>query len=91
MILTRKSIKALPQGNITSIYQKRKQELSRHLQASKPDFSDQKILESFVRDKIVEYIMSYGLFADGQHGFVLGRSCMSMTQILVELEESKLC
>jgi hypothetical protein len=44
-----------------------------------------KVLESIVRDAIVEHMMANGLFSDDQHGFVPGRSCM--TQLLVVMEE----
>ena len=43
-----------------------------------------KILESIVRDQIMEHCMKNDLFSDAQHGFVPGRSCM--TQLLTVLE-----
>ena len=43
-----------------------------------------KIMESIIRDQIVEHMMSNDLFSDEQHGFVPGRSCM--TQLIVTLE-----
>jgi hypothetical protein len=43
-----------------------------------------KMMESIVRDSLVEHMMSHKLFCDEQHGFVPGRSCM--TQLLVTLE-----
>ena len=43
-----------------------------------------KLMESIVRDNIVEHMMENALFVDAQHGFVPGRSCM--TQLLVVLE-----
>ena len=41
-------------------------------------------MESIVWDNIVDHMMENKLFADAQHGFVPGRSCM--TQLLVVLE-----
>ena len=43
-----------------------------------------KMMESIVRDSLVDHMMSHNLFCDAQHGFVPGRSCM--TQLLVTLE-----
>ena len=43
-----------------------------------------KIMESVIRDSLVKHMMENNLFCDQQHGFVLGRSCM--TQLLVTLE-----
>ena len=43
-----------------------------------------KILESLVRDAIVEHMSTRGLFCDAQHGFVPGRSCI--TQLLIVME-----
>ena len=36
-----------------------------------------KILESIIRDKIIDYMIVNKLFADQQHGFVPNRSCMT--------------
>ncbi|KAI8480560.1 hypothetical protein Bbelb_416830 [Branchiostoma belcheri] len=44
-----------------------------------------KLMESIIRDKLVEHMMEFNLFTDAQHGFVPGRSCM--TQLLVVMEE----
>lgn len=44
-----------------------------------------KIMESIVRDAIVEHLMENKLFTDDQHGFVPGRNCI--TQLLVCMEE----
>ena len=44
-----------------------------------------KIMESLIRDAIVEHMMNNDLFADKQHGFVPGRDCM--TQLLLCMEE----
>ena len=44
-----------------------------------------KVMESIVRDKILDHLMSNNIFCDNQHGFVPGRDCM--TQLLLCLEE----
>jgi len=44
-----------------------------------------KMLESIIRDKVVEHMSSHNYFTDAQHGFVPGRSCM--TQLLVTMEQ----
>ncbi len=44
-----------------------------------------KVMESIIRDVIVKHIMDNHLFADEQHGFVPGRSCMM--QLLLVIEE----
>mgnify|MGYP000403395009 CR=1 FL=1 len=44
-----------------------------------------KVFESLIRDALVTHMMDNGLFADEQHGFVPGRSCM--TQLLLVMEE----
>ena len=44
-----------------------------------------KIMESIVRDAVVEHLMKNNLFTNDQHGFVPGRNCI--TQLLVCLEE----
>ena len=43
-----------------------------------------KVMESFVRDRLVQHMTEGDHFCDAQHGFVPGRS--SMTQLLVTLE-----
>jgi len=44
-----------------------------------------KVLESIMRDKIMEHIQKHKLIKESQHGFVKGRSCL--TNLLVFLEE----
>ena len=44
-----------------------------------------KIMESILRDQIVDYMITNNLFADQQHGFVPNRSCV--TQLLYVIEE----
>ena len=43
-----------------------------------------KVMESLIRDKLVNHMMDNNLFCDAQHSFVPGRSCM--TQLLVTQE-----
>ena len=44
-----------------------------------------KVLESIMRDNIMEHIQKHKLIKESQHGFVKGRSCL--TNLLVFLEE----
>lgn len=44
-----------------------------------------KVMESIIKDAVLEHMTSNRLFCDEQHGFVPGRSCM--TQLLVCLDE----
>ena len=44
-----------------------------------------KVMESMIRDSIVDHIMANNLFCDNQHGFVPGRSCI--TQLLSCIED----
>ena len=44
-----------------------------------------KVMESIVRDRIVEHLMKHSILANDQHGFVPGRDCI--TQLLLCLEE----
>ena len=44
-----------------------------------------KIMESIIKDEIVEHFMRNNMFCDQQHGFVPGRNCI--TQLLCCLEE----
>ena len=43
-----------------------------------------KVMESIVRDAMVDHLMKNNLFTDDQHGFVPGRNCI--TQLLVCIE-----
>ena len=44
-----------------------------------------KVLESIIRDEMMEHLQSRGLLADAQHGFRPGRSCA--TQLMMAIEE----
>ena len=44
-----------------------------------------RLMESIVRDAIVQHLMNNNLITDDQHGFVPGRDCI--TQLLVCMEE----
>ena len=43
-----------------------------------------KVLESIIRDNMMNYLEEEGLISDKQHGFVLGKSCV--TNLLVTLD-----
>lgn len=44
-----------------------------------------KILESIIRDKIMDHLVKYNLITSKQHGFLIGRS--TLTQLIETLEE----
>ena len=43
-----------------------------------------KIMESIIRDHLVEHMVSSNLFADSQQGFVPNRDCMSNLLLILE-------
>ena len=44
-----------------------------------------KVMESIVRDAMVEHLMKNNLFTDNQHGFVPGRDCIAQLLIWMEI------
>ena len=44
-----------------------------------------KVMETLVRDDIMDHLINEKLLADAQHGFVSGRSCV--TQLIETIEE----
>ena len=90
-ILFRKSLQAaeLPEdwkiGEITPIHKKGSRRQPGNYRPVSLTSVIVKVLESIIRDVIVDHMMSNNLFADEQHGFVPGRSCM--TQLLLVMEE----
>ena len=44
-----------------------------------------KVMESHVKDAIVEHLLKFNLIRDSQHGFTTGKSCF--TNLLMFLEE----
>ena len=90
-ILFRKSLdeSVLPDGwktgHITPIHKKGSHRLAGNYRPVSLTAVLAKILESLVRDAIVDHMTQNALFADEQHGFVPGRSCM--TQLLLVMED----
>ena len=70
--------------NRYSNLQKRNEIFSRQLPVSLTSVIS-KIMESIIRDRVLEHLMKHDLLADPQHGFVPGRDCMS--QLLLCLDE----
>ena len=64
-------------ANVTAVYKKGNK--------SNPSANLCKVLESIMRDKIMEHIQKHKLIKESQHGFVKGRSCL--TNLLVFFEE----
>ena len=65
------------QGHVTPIHKKGKKTSPGNYRPISLTSVVGKIMESLVRDAIVEHMMKNGLFSDDQHGFVPGRSCMT--------------
>ena len=75
---------AWKEGNITPIYKKgSKTDAGNYRPVSLTSVLG-KVMESFVRDHLVDHMTKNTLFCEAQHGFVPGRSCM--TQLLITLE-----
>ena len=72
-------------GNITKIHKKGSRQDPGNYRPVSLTSVIVKLMESIIRDAIVDHMSRNNLFADEQHGFVPGRSCM--TQLLVVLEE----
>ena len=70
---------------ITPIFKKGKKDESSNYRPVSITSVISKIMESIVRDRIVEHLMKNSILANDQHGFVPGRHCI--TQILLCLEE----
>ena len=90
-ILLQKSLKeshippSWKEGHITPIFKKGKKSSPANYRPVSLTSIISKIMESFLRDEIINHMSTHNLFADEQHGFVPGRSCV--TQLLVVLEE----
>ena len=72
-------------GHITPIHKKGKKSNANNYRPVSLTSVFSKLMESLIRDHIIDHMMTNGLFADEQHGFVPGRSCT--TQLLTVLEE----
>jgi hypothetical protein len=70
---------------ITSIYKKGLRRLPENYRPISITSVISKIMESLVRDAIMEHMTKNNLLANAQHGFVPGRNCI--TQLLLCLEE----
>ena len=71
-------------GHITPIHKKGKKTIPGNYRPVSLTSVVGKVMESLIRDKLVEHMTEGRHFCDAQHGFVPGRSCM--TQLLVTLE-----
>ena len=89
-ILFTKSLKEGVHGNwrkaiITAIHKKGMKCLPENYRPISITPVISKLMESFVRDAIMDHLIKHNLLADDQHGFVPGRNCI--TQLLLCLEE----
>ena len=73
------------EGHITPIHKKGSKRSAANFRPISLTSIFSKIMETQIRDCIVDHMMANDMFADEQHGFVPGRSCI--TQLLVVLEK----
>ncbi|KAI8512068.1 hypothetical protein Bbelb_111680 [Branchiostoma belcheri] len=91
-ILFRKSLEAakLPEGwkqaHVTPIHKKGNRSTPGNYRPVSLTSVVGKVMESIIRDSLVDHMMQNSLFTESQHGFVPGRSCM--TQLFVSLPSS---
>ena len=71
-------------ANVTAIYKKDDKELPSNYRPISLTSHVCKLLESIIRDNVMEHLRTYKLINDSQHGFVSKRSCM--TNLLEFLE-----
>ena len=71
-------------GHITPVHKKGKKTLPGNYRPVSLTSVVGKVMESLIRDRLVQHMTEGRHFCDAQHGFVPGRSCM--TQLLVTLE-----
>ena len=72
-------------ANVTPIFKKGKRSNSANYRPVSLTIILCKVLESLIRDKVIDHLNLYKLIKDTQHGFVKNRSCL--TNLLVFLEE----
>ena len=72
-------------GNITPIHKKGRRTAVGNYRPVSLTSVVGKLMESLVRDHLVEHMMRNKLFCDAQHGFVPGRSCMTKLLVVIEL------
>jgi hypothetical protein len=73
------------QGNVSPIFKKGNRHMPSNYRPVSLTAVACKVMESFVREAILEHMNANGLLAEEQHGFIAGRSCI--TQLLECLEE----
>ena len=71
-------------ANVTALYKKQSRKKPCNYRPISLTCIPCKILESLIKDKIMEHMSSYDLFSKEQHGFRPGRSCI--TQLLEVME-----
>ena len=71
-------------GNITALHKKGNKNSAGNYRPISLTVIICKLMESIIKDCMVDHMMKHSLFCDAQHGFVPGRSCM--TQLLLTME-----
>ena len=89
-ILYRKSLKegahdSWKKAIIAAIYKKGKESDPGNYRPVSLTSVISKIMESIVRDAIVDHLLKNDLFSNDQHGFVPGRNCISQLLVCIEV------
>ena len=72
-------------ANVSPIYKKGNKNIAENYRPVSLTSQCSKLMESIIRDEIVQYLEANQLLKDSQHGFRTGRSCL--TNILVFLDK----
>jgi Reverse transcriptase (RNA-dependent DNA polymerase) len=72
-------------ANVSVLFKKRSRELASNYRLVSLTSQVFKVLESFLRDSIVEHLNKYQLIGETRHGFTKGRSCL--TNLLTFFED----
>ena len=72
------------EANVTPLYKKRNKSTTGNYRPVSHTSVVCKVLESIIKDAIMEHLEQHKLLAVSQHGFLLGRSCL--TNLLAYLE-----
>ncbi len=72
-------------ANVSALYKKGPKNLAENYRPVSLTSQICKVMESLIRDAIVEHLKKHSLIIDSQHGFRQGRSCL--TNLLKFLEE----
>jgi len=72
---------------VTSMFKKSKRSSSANYRPASLTIILCKVLESLIRDKVIQHLDLYKLIKDTQHGFVKNRSCTNLLVFLKEITD----